>query len=104
MSQSVVSPIVMPELVDTSQTPADRPIDVLGDVPAQVVVIAGRAEMTLAEVRDIEVGDILKLDRSPDATVDVCVNGIHIARGDLIVLDEMIATRISELAPHPSQA
>ena len=44
MSQSVVSPIVMPELVDTSQAPSGRPIDVLGEVPAQVVVIAGRAK------------------------------------------------------------
>ena len=71
MSQSVVSPIVMPELVDTSQGPANRPIDVLGDVPAQVVVIAGRTQLSFAELRDIEVGDVLALDRSPDATVDV---------------------------------
>jgi flagellar motor switch protein FliN len=101
MSQSVVSRIVMPELVDTSQAPASRPIDVLGQVPAQVVVIAGRAEMSLAELRDLDVGDVLSLDRGPDATVDVCVNGVHIARGDMIVLDEMIATRISELDPKP---
>lgn len=103
MSQSVVSPIVMPELVDTSQAPSGRPIDVLGDVPAQVVVIAGRAKLSLAQLRDIEVGDIVPLDRNPDATVDVCVNGVHIARGDLVVLDEMIAARISELDPHPNR-
>lgn len=104
MSQSVVSPIAVPELVDTSQQMSSRPIRTLGDVPAQITVIAGRAEMSLSDVRDIEVGDIVRLDRSPDATVDICVNGVHIARGDIIVLDEAIATRISELAPNPDQA
>lgn len=103
MSQSVVSPIAVPELVDTSQHMSSRPIRTLGDVPAQITVIAGRAEMSLSDVRNIDVGDIVRLDRSPDATVDICVNGVHIARGDIIVLDEAIATRISELAPNPDQ-
>lgn len=104
MSQPVVSPIVVPELVDTSQPNTQRRIQTLGDVPAEVTVIAGRAQMSLAEVRDIDVGDIVPLDRSPDATVDVCVNGIHIARGDIIVLDETIATRISELDANPMRS
>jgi flagellar motor switch/type III secretory pathway protein FliN len=55
--------------------------------------------MTLSAVRGLREGDILPLDRSPDATVDIFVNGTHIARGDVIVLDDSIATRVSELDP-----
>lgn len=101
MSHSVVSPIVVPELTSNAAGTANRPIDVLGDVPAQVTVVAGRAEMTLRQMRDLDVGDIVTLDRSPDATVDIYVNGRHIARGDIIVLEEHIATRVSELDPDP---
>ncbi len=101
MTHSVVSPIVVPELTDTSSGMAQRSVEVLGAVPAQVTVVAGRAEMTLRQMRDLDVGDIVTLDRSPDATVDIYVNGCHIARGDIIVLDEHIATRVSELDPDP---
>lgn len=100
MSQATVSPIVVPELADTAQGGTRRSIDTLGRIPALVTVIAGNAQMTLADLRDLRVGDIVPLDRGPDATVDICVNGVHIARGDVIVLDENMAARISELEPH----
>ena len=97
MSHSVVSPIVVPELVAGSGTGSSRPIEVLGEVKTLVTVVAGRAEMTLRTMRHLDVGDIVPLDRSPDAMVDIYVNGIHIAQGDIIVLDEHIATRVSQL-------
>ena len=76
-----------------------RSLETLADVPAVVTVVAGRTRMTLSEVRSISAGDILALDRSPDATVDIYVNGTHIGRGDVIVLDDSIATRVSEMDP-----
>lgn len=97
MSQSVVSPIVVPELTDSPVGAGTRPIDMLGSVPALVTVVAGRTEMSLREMRDLDVGDVVRLDRSPDATVDIYVNGTHIGRGDIIVLEDHIATRVSEL-------
>jgi flagellar motor switch protein FliN/FliY len=101
MSQAIVTPIVVPELTESRPGGTVRPINILGSVPATVTVVAGRAEMTLREMQAIGVGDVIGLDRSPDATVDIYVNGTHIARGDIIVLDETIATRVSELDPQP---
>jgi len=96
-NRQTVAPIVLPELVPGPAGADPKPVEILGDVPADVTVIAGRTQMTLAAVRDLREGDILPLDRSPDATVDIYVNGTHIARGDVIVLDDSIATRVSEL-------
>lgn len=71
----------------------------LAEVPALVTVVAGRAEMTLRRLEQLSPGDIIELDRSPDATVDIFVNGTHVARGDVIVMDDSIATRVSEIDP-----
>lgn len=101
MSRQVVSPIVVPEFPPSTPSRGERTIDVLSDVPALVTVVAGRTEMTIRELKQLSPGDIIELDRSPDATVDIYVNGTHIARGDVIVLDDSIATRVSEMDPKP---
>ena len=99
--QAVVSPVVVPELAPRQVSSEPKPMDVLADVPGVVTVIAGRADMSMAQVQGLEVGDIVTLDRNPDATVDIYVNGTHIARGDVIVLDETIAARVTDLDRKP---
>lgn len=103
VSRQVVSPIVVPEFAPRAATCGDRSIDVLAEVPALISVVAGRTEMTLHQVRSLTEGDIIPLDRTPDATVDIYVNGTHIGRGDVIVLDDCVATRVSELDPSREQ-
>ena len=101
MSKQVVSPIVVPEFAPQAASRGNRNIEVLADVPALITVVAGRTEMTLRQLKELSEGDIITLDRSPDATVDIFVNGTHIARGDVIVLDDSIATRVSDMDPRP---
>lgn len=62
-----------------------------------VSVVLGRASLTLAELEALEPGDLVKLDRAPDATVDLYVNGVHAAEGDVIVIDDQVAARIGQL-------
>ena len=101
--QAVVSPIVVPELEPARKAGEPRPISVLAEVPGLVTVVAGRASMSLSQVRGMQVGDIVALDRSPDATAEIYVNGTRIARGDVIVVDEAIATRVTELDRRPDR-
>lgn len=69
----------------------------ISSVPMTVSVVLGRASLTIAELESLEPGDVIRLDRSPDAIVDVLINGVHAAEGDVVVLDEMVAARISQL-------
>ncbi|MDH4116627.1 MAG: FliM/FliN family flagellar motor switch protein [Acidimicrobiia bacterium] len=96
-AQPVVSPITLPELTDERSPGEARPIDVLGRVRAEVVVVAGRATMTLAQVKALTTGDLIALDRGIDATVDILVNGMAVATGDVVVLDDHLAARIATL-------
>jgi flagellar motor switch/type III secretory pathway protein FliN len=62
-----------------------------------VSVVLGKASMTIAEFENLEPGDLIKLDRAPDATVDLFINGVHAAEGDVIVIDDHVAARIGHL-------
>ena len=62
-----------------------------------VSVVLGKASMTIAEFESLEPGDLIRLDRAPDATVDLFINGVHAAEGDVIVIDDHVAARIGHL-------
>ncbi len=62
-----------------------------------VRVVLAHTTMTLGEIEGLSPGDLIRLDRSPDATVDILINGVHAAEGDVVVIDDMVAARISQL-------
>ena len=74
-----------------------RSLKTIANVPMTVSAVLGTATMSLEELELLEPGDVVRLDRSPDATVDMFINGIHAAEGDVVVLENMVAARISNL-------
>ncbi|MEX1165049.1 MAG: flagellar motor switch protein FliN [Nitriliruptor sp.] len=78
-----------------------RELDLLGDVDLQVTVQLGAVKMTVRELLSLEDGSVLELDRAAGAAVDVLVNGRFVARGDVVVIDEELGVRITEIVARP---
>ena len=95
--QPVVSPVMLPDLGSGRPPTEARSLRSLAAVPMTVSVILGKASMTIAEFESLEPGDLIRLDRAPDATVDLFINGVHVAEGDVIVIDDHVAARIGHL-------
>lgn len=74
-----------------------RRIDLLRDVMMGVSVELGRTRMSVQDILGLTPGAIIELDRAAGAPVDVLVNGKLIAHGEVVVLDEEFAVRISEV-------
>lgn len=74
-----------------------RRIDLLRDVVMGVSVELGRTRLTVQEILGLTPGSIVELDRAAGAPVDVLVNGTLIAHGEVVVVDEEFAVRISEV-------
>ncbi len=72
-------------------------MDVLLDVPLQVSVELGRSIEDIRGVMAIGTGSIIELDRQAGEPVDVLVNGKLLARGEVVVVDESFAVRITEI-------
>ncbi|MDH4278827.1 MAG: flagellar motor switch protein FliN, partial [Acidimicrobiia bacterium] len=73
------------------------PLSRLRDVQLQVTVELGRTSMIVSDVLALEIGSVIELDRSAGAPIDVRVNGTLLARGEVVVVDDEYAIRLTEM-------
>lgn len=92
-----VAPAAFPELNGGATPQGRHELDLLADVPMQVTVELGRAVLQVRDILALEEGSIVELDREAGASVDVLVNGTLVARGDIVVIDDELGVRITEL-------
>ena len=92
---------MLPDLGPGTSPTEPKSLRSIASVPMTVSVVLGNASMTIAEFQDLQPGDLVRLDRAPDATVDLFVNGVHAAEGDVIVIDDQVAARIGHLHLEP---
>ena len=67
------------------------------DVPMEVAVIIGSTQRRIEEVSDFTKGTIIELDSMANEPVDIMVNGNLMARGEVVVVDDNFAVRITEI-------
>lgn len=61
--------------------------DVVMRLPVQVRVVLGTVTMPVSAIANLGRGSILVLDRKVGEPVDVMINGRHVARGEVVVLE-----------------
>ena len=67
------------------------------EIPVDLVVELGRARLTIKELSQLEVDEIVELDRPSDSPLDVMVGGKLFARGEVVMVGERLALRVTEL-------
>lgn len=72
-------------------------IDMLSDVDLEVTIELGRTQMLVEDVLKLAEGSVVELDKLAGDPVDVYVNGRHVARGEVLVLNDNFCIRISEI-------
>jgi flagellar motor switch protein FliN/FliY len=77
-------------------------IGLLMDVPLQVTVELGRTTKKIKDILEFGQGSIIELDKLAGEPVNILVNGKHIAKGEVVVIDESFGVRITEII-HPSK-
>jgi flagellar motor switch protein FliN/FliY len=85
--------------------PAHASLEQLKDVALQVKIELGRTRMRIEDVLKLGPGSILEMDRLTGDPLDLYVNGVLVARGEVIVINENFALRITEiLSPEERKA
>lgn len=72
-------------------------LDLLQDVVMELSAELGRTTMTVRELLSLQPGAVVELDRLAGSPADLLVNGRLIARGEVVVVDEDYALKITEL-------
>jgi flagellar motor switch protein FliN/FliY len=73
------------------------------DIPLSLTVELGRAQLALAEVLALRPGSVVELDRFPGEPLDLYANGRLIARGEIIVINDIFGFRITEVLAAPAE-
>ena len=69
-----------------------------------VDVVLGSASMSVRECLQLRRNSILKLSESAGADMQVLVNGIAIARGEIVIVDDSTAIRLTDILPSPTMS
>jgi flagellar motor switch protein FliN len=79
--------------------PGQANLDLVHDVPLEISAVLGQTELSLREVVAMQPGSVFELDKLSTEPIDLYVNNILIARGEVVVVDDKFAVKISELNP-----
>lgn len=58
----------------------------------------GGARMTVAELSALEKGSVITLDATLNSAVELRLNGVAVARGELVAVGDNFAVRLTEIA------
>lgn len=72
-------------------------LGLLSDVPVEISVEVGRASISLRDAAALAPGQVVPLDAEAGSPATVLVNGRVVARGQVVVVDEVYGVRISDL-------
>jgi flagellar motor switch protein FliN/FliY len=73
------------------------PADALLAVKVRVWAELGRTRMPLGDAVGLAEGVLVDLDREPNEPIDLFVNGLHYARGRLVMVDGEWALAVDEV-------
>jgi flagellar motor switch protein FliN/FliY len=74
------------------------PLNCLLNVTVNVTAELGRTTLSIGDILKSGPGSVLELNRSISEPVDLMVQGVRFASGEVVVVDDHFAIRIKELA------
>lgn len=72
-------------------------VDLIMDLPLEMVVELGRTKMLINDLLQIGQGSVIELNRQVGEPLDVLVNGKLVARGEVVVVKDKFGVRITEV-------
>ncbi|MCX7971040.1 MAG: flagellar motor switch phosphatase FliY [Negativicutes bacterium] len=92
-----VRPVQFGQLQPMTIPPGEGNMGLIMDVPMQVTVELGRTRKLVREILDLAPGAVMELDKLAGEPVDVLVNGKLIAKGEVVVIDENFAVKVTDI-------
>ena len=79
------------------QSAGDININFLFDVQLSIVVEVGRVQMLISDLLELDEESIIELDSLIGQPLDIRANDLLVARGEVIVVNEKFAVRITDI-------
>jgi len=98
-TQSNYQPAALENLQDESngQNMEDVNLDVILDIPVTISLEIGRTGINIRNLLQLNQGSVVELDRLAGEPLDVLVNGMLIAHGEVVVVNEKFGVRLTDI-------
>ena len=77
-------------------------LDILLDVPVTLTVELGSCQLPMRDVLALAAGSVVQLDKLAGTPVELRANRKLVARGEVVVVENQLGIRITELANAPA--
>ena len=74
-----------------------RELALVYDIPLQVAVEVGRLRLRVRDLIKLAVDSVIELKKPAGEPFDVCINGVLVARGEVIPAEQLSGVRIVEI-------
>lgn len=86
---------VLPDLPETDMRQyGDK---MAGEVPVHLAAVLGKKTLSLKNVIELKVGEVIDLKKQPQDLIDLVANGKLVAKAELVLVDGRVGTRIVKL-------
>jgi flagellar motor switch protein FliN len=86
-----------PKVADKTSHLPDEILQMSSDIPVQLVAVIGKTTISVKDLMNYQMGQVIDLGRPPGETVDLVASGKLFARGELVDIDGKLGVRIVKL-------
>jgi flagellar motor switch protein FliN/FliY len=72
--------------------------DLVMDIPVSLSVELGQTQLEVRDVLALGAGSVIELNKLQEEPVDIRINGRLIARGEIVLVKNNLAVKITELS------
>jgi flagellar motor switch protein FliN/FliY len=80
-----------------SSSVGNERLDMLLDIPLRATALLGRTKWSIKDILGIVPGSVVELDSMVDEPVEILVNGVLVAMGEVVVVNENFGVRITSI-------
>ncbi len=85
--------------VDAGSQPKQQEISRFADIKVTVSAELGRTSIPIERLLSLGKGSVLELDRGVESPIELIAQGIPLASGEVVIVDDCFAIRILEVYP-----
>ncbi len=86
-----------PEESPAAELPNAADLGVIVDIPVRVSLEVGNTQLTIGRLLKLTRGSVVELNRQAGEPLDVLVNGTLIAHGEVVMVNEKFALRLTDV-------
>jgi flagellar motor switch protein FliN/FliY len=81
---------------------SEHPLSGLLDIVCAVDVVLGTGTISVRDCLRMQPQTVLRLQQSSGCDLSVRVNGVAVVKGEVVIVDDSTALRVTEVVPPPS--